>query len=145
MYRVSGSRSCPLSRKRQTTHKSGSLSQDKNLLVLIQNQKISKKCNFCIFVPKLFEQFRFQSTQVPISKHQAPPDLVPNWCRSGTELQYQNKNNAIYPLKTLYQNLVIEKKKSEPTYQNRHRATAGTEALVPENHYNPCTKNLSIQ
>ena len=35
MYRVSGSRSCPLSRKRQTTHKSGSLSQDKNLLVLI--------------------------------------------------------------------------------------------------------------
>ena len=54
-----------------------------------------------------FEQFRFQSIQVPIPKLQVPPNLEPNWSRNGAEIepkQYQNETNENISLKTLYRN-----------------------------------------
>ena len=70
--------------------------------------KIQKNRNFCTLVPEIlsslgFSQFRFryQSFRLHLS-----------WSWNRTEMEsnyYQYEENAIYPLKALYQNTGIEK------------------------------------
>ena len=78
---------------------------------------IPKQPQFLHFGTKDFEQFRFQSIQVPIPKLKVPPDLDPNY------MQHQIEKNANNPLKALYLNPGIKKQEPEPMYQNQQRGT----------------------
>ena len=72
-------------------------------------QKIPEEPSLLCFGTKSFEQFKFQSSYVPIPRLKVPPDLEPKRCQNGAEMELNHSNKMMQLQITLYRSPSIEK------------------------------------